>query len=275
MTRAIGLIAAFLVSSSTGVAQTTDETRAFLTYLGGQGCVIGPGSTAQAQADGFAPDFVAAQIDTLTPLGQPLAGDYVLLDAPLCTITLPKVTQAPSLSDADVLRTFVAYDDGTGTPGPGCVLDRATFDDWMPLAKGWTADETALAYSRMVAAGLVSGDLRFFSEDILETPPGVQLVTGRCESAPDAAKKRATHDEIVQWFDPFLRAVATQTPCRNGVTLLDADGFAVLADLTGGTHVNAWLAFEIWLIAYGGGWYSFVDANDRGTPRPPACGALE
>ncbi|WP_415920348.1 hypothetical protein [Tateyamaria sp. SN6-1] len=213
---------------------------------------------------------VAALVDAGQAVAMP--GGSALLGPDVCTIAPPVPQDAPSLRDADVLRAFVPYDDGSGAQGPGCVLDLSTFMEWMPLAKGWTVAEAEDAYRKLVSAGIASGDLRFFSTDILATPPGVQLVTGRCEDAPGAAALRASHDEIMRWFDPFIRAVGPQTPCRNGATVLDADGFAVMNEITGGTHVNAWLAFEVWLIAYGGGWYTFDGAGDRGTPRPPACG---
>ncbi|WP_299692350.1 hypothetical protein [uncultured Tateyamaria sp.] len=270
MTRALALIVSIAMQGGAAFGQVAHDQPVLSTYLGQQGCVIGPATAAQAKAEGFD----AGQIAALSSRGQPLAGGHVLLAADICTITFPTVTGAPALTDPDVLRAFVSYDDGSGAVDPGCVLDRATFDDWMPLAKGWTEEETALAYGRMVAAGLISGDLRFYSDDILVTPPGLQLTSGRCAGLASAANLRATHDELVVWFDPFVRAVGPRTPCRNGVTFLDGDGFGVPNDLTGGTHKNAWLAFEIWLIAHGGGWYSFDGATDRGTPRPPACGSI-
>ena len=270
MTRFGALIAAFVLHC--GAAQAQDPG-AFLDHLGRQGCIIGPATEETARAAGFDSAFVAAQVANLRDLGQPLRAGHTLVDGAVCTIALPDVPDAPSLDDPDVLRSFVPYDDGSGAYDPGCVLDRAAFEDRMPLAKGWTADETALAYMKLVAAGLVSGELRFYSPDILATPPGVERVTGRCAGVTRLSEARRTRDEIGAWFDPFVRAIGPQTPCRNGATWLDSDGFAVLAGLTNDSHQNAWLAFEMWLIALGGGWYDFAGAEDRGTPRPPACGA--
>lgn len=268
MTRWCAWLVALAVSLGAAQAQSVDETRAYLSYLGTQGCVIGPQTPRDSVAAGYDPAFVAAKLQDLTPLGTVLSGGAVLLDAGLCRIMPPVAQNALALSDPDVQSTLFAQDGRT----EACFLNRTTFMELMPGAKGWSELETARAYAALVSAGLVSGDLRFFSDDILATPLGVQWVTGRCRNGTEAARARASHDEIARWFDPFVRAVGPKTRCETGASFVNDGGFGRLSELTAGSHKNAWLAFEMFLIAHGGGWYSFQSADDRGTPRPPACG---
>ena len=120
----------------------------------------------------------------------------------------------------------------------------------------------ALALVASIAACLVPGGLGVFRYSLV-TPPGVPPGFGRWGAFVRNAVMRQTHGGLTTWFDPFMCAMASATPCRNRATFRDNDGFGALARLTGESHGNAGL------IAHDDGWYSF---DARHTPRPPACG---
>ncbi|MEO0666917.1 MAG: hypothetical protein AAFZ99_03285 [Pseudomonadota bacterium] len=119
----------------------------------------------------------------------------------------------------------------------------------------------ALALVASIAARGVPGGLGVFRYSLV-TPPEVRPGFGRWAAFVRNAVMRQTHGGLTTWFDPFVRAMAPATACRNRATFLDNDGVGALARLTGESHENAGL------IAHDGGWYSF---DARRTLRPPAC----
>ena len=120
----------------------------------------------------------------------------------------------------------------------------------------------ALALVASIAACLVPGGLGVFRYSLV-TPPGVRLGFGRWAAFVRNAVMRQTHGGLTTWFDPFVRAMAPATPCRNRAPFRENGAVGALARLPGESHDNAGL------LAHGGGWYGF---DARRTLHPPACG---
>ena len=120
---------------------------------------------------------------------------------------------------------------------------------------------SALALVASIAARGVPGGGDVFRYSLV-TPPWVRPGFGRWAAFVRNAVMRLTRGVLTTWFDPFVRAMAPATACRNRATFRDNGAVGALARLTGESHENAGL------IAHDGGWYSF---DGRRTPRALAC----
>lgn len=82
---------------------------------------------------------------------------------------------------------------------------------------------------------------------------------------------KQSQELLHRYFDPLIRANAEHVVCEDGALLLSPEFLGIARSLTNGKNRNAWLGFEIQVIAMGAGWYEGLGWNRRGTPRPPLC----
>lgn len=128
-----------------------------------------------------------------------------------------------------------------------------------------------------VVAGLLSGELRFYSDDPLRTPPGFQVLSGDCAEVTGTDAVAENHSLLSDLFVPFLQVAgksAKAADCAEG-DVFDTESWEMIAQLSAGRNTNAHLAFEMQLIAIGAGWYDGMSSTERGTPRPPLCGIFQ
>ena len=247
---------------------------ALLDFMGGQGCTFGADSRAAAKAAGFDD----ARIETL--IKQALAEgyaerqrDYIVLDVSLCTIRLPEITSAYTVTSPEIRAM-------TSEPGemgePGCFLRDPPTD--FDALKGSIPGAGFADYITFVGAGLISGDLRFYSPSSLMVPPGFQVLTGDCADVPNIDAIRRSHAFLASGFGDYIRALGAEMPCNAaGFGTLTSDFTARMqgADpakpLEDQLEINAWLFFEYEMIAMAAGWHEGMTGTEKGDPRPPIC----
>ena len=299
------------------------DADALLTFLGGDGCVIGPHSAGAATAAGF-------DGDALTALGARLLadgsaekqGDWTVLGPEVCTIRFPDVTSELTLNSPEVqnilqrdlwvpslesmqhlgytaetlreldlsLRDF--EEEGISAQAlravgidpdalakhmerPRCLLGGSTeLTRALQQTRGWSQDRSFRAAVALIASGLKQGELTFFSDDILVTPPGFMLTAPACWTSEEEAAIARSHAMLEQHFDTFVRARGAETSCdTNEVSgaLMGREAYLLWTQLAGREPENVWIGFEVFWGAIGAGWFEGASFTEKGTPRPPLC----
>jgi hypothetical protein len=243
-------------------------------FLGGQGCTIGTDSRAAALAAGFdAAAMDALVAGTLADGRASQQGAYVVLNEATCTIRLPDITSAYTVTSPEV-RAMTSANGALGEPG--CFLSDGPTA--FAALHGGDVDAGFADYIAFVGAGLISGDLRFHAPSPLATPAGFQVLTGDCSQVPNIDAIRRSHAFLASRFGDYIRAVGAEIPCNAagfGGGALDLPARMQGADpalpLEDQPEINAWLWFEYEMIAMAAGWHEGMTGTEKGTPRPPLC----
>ena len=240
-------------------------------FFAGQGCTIGPASRKAAIAAGFSAD----QIDTLarteaTREGAAISGDWITIAPAACTIRPPEIASVIALNDPDVVAAISAPDAYLDQDSPGCFLGAGLMDQ-LTQSRGWDADTAFDAYIRLIGSGIISGNVSFYANSPLITPPGHYVTTGACADIPAMPDIRRSHAFLMQNFDPLVRGVMAANDCADGIVGLDTDPNTRPGIAPGTTTSNAWTDFEIQMIGIAAGWQPGATATARGVPRPPLC----
>ena len=256
------------------------DDASLIAFMGGQGCTFGTDSRTAAEAAGHS----AASIDTLiaTALSDGRAeqqGAYVVLNAETCTIRLPDIASKYTVRSPEIIAVTSAIDAHTGRDGlddePGCFLREpyAVFD----ALNGGAAGAGFADYIAFVAAGIISGDLRFYAPSPLATPVGYQSVAGACADVPNIDDIHRSHAFIESDFGAYIRILGSETACDGGWSenampyTAEIQGYQPGAPEEDQPEINAWLFFEYDTIAMAAGWHDGMTGTARGKPRPPLC----
>lgn len=241
-------------------------------FLAGQGCAIGPGTRNAALAAGYEIDEIDALIEIARRNPDTVeTGDWLVLPTEICNIRLPTATNELKLTDPEVRKSISARDAYLADDEPGCFFDHQRLFEELRKTRSWDDDKIDLEYIRLIGSSITSGDIRFYTDDPLRTPVGFQLMTGECADVPHISEIRRSHAALTALFDPLIRANAANVACENGASLVTPEFPDIAQALWGSEVPNAWLAFEIQMIAMGAGWYEGISMSDKGTPRPPLC----
>ena len=123
----------------------------------------------------------------------------MVLNAATCTIRLTDIAGEYTANSSETLAITSTIDAHAEDGDPGCFLD-AVSDHFDLLYLGET-DAGFNAQKRFVAAGIVAGDLRFYSPSPLHAPAAFQNVTGFCVPLPNIGAIRRSQDYIASGFD--------------------------------------------------------------------------
>ncbi|WP_375281764.1 hypothetical protein [Pseudooctadecabacter sp.] len=251
-------------------------------FLGGQGCTIGAESSAAARDAGFTSAQILALAEAALASGNAARhGNYVVLDADICTIGLPQIPSRYTVDTPDIRAASPyireVYDlGGTETVDEGCFLGGGS--DLFRSLEGGDPKAGFEAYMAFIGSGLIAGDLRFYEISPLKTPAGFQIMTGEaCAAVANADDIARSHAFIDSGFADYVRFVGANTPCGENVTfqatqyIAQMQGFDFDRDLLDQPRINAWLALEFDFITRAAGWYEGMTDTDRGAPRPPLC----
>lgn len=252
-------------------------------FMGAHGCTLGADSRAAAEAAGFGTEAVEALVaESLADGRAAQEGNYVVLDETICTIRLPVIESAYSVSSPEIIAITSAVDAFAGDDAAGCFLDDpvALFD----TLKGGPAGAGFSDFISFVGAGLIEGDLRFYSPSILKSPFGFQSLAGPCANVPEREDIDRSHAALVTGFGAYVRALGAETPCDGDKAASLPFDQSVMARFTATVqgvdpedqdpnrpNINAWLWFEYDLIAMAAGWHEGMSGVEKGTPRPPLC----
>lgn len=263
-----------------GVASPAFADEALLEFMGGQGCTFGPDSIAAAQEAGFA----AGQVNdlmtgTLADASATQQGDWVVLDASVCTIRLPEIESRWTVDDPEV-RALIPYTRDEYTIGDDTIVSEGCFTgdiyNTFFLSTFDDADLAMDAYLRFQGAGIIAGDVGFYSTSPLTSPAGFQVTNGDCARAPVVEAINRSHPIIATGFGEYVRRVGAEAECdgygaTNASIAVDIQSVDIDADNADENPVNAWLFFEWDVITMAAGWHDGLSASSRGEPRPPLC----
>ena len=105
----------------------------------------------------------------------------------------------------------------------------------------------------------------------IATPMGFAATIGMCAAIPLIAEIKQAHTVLVEHFDALVRASGEDLICENGARVSIMRLRDVANELSGGKNTNAWIGFEVNIIAMGAGWYDGMSGTELGIPRPPLC----
>ncbi|MBW3243349.1 hypothetical protein KUV57_11805 [Epibacterium sp. DP7N7-1] len=246
-----------------------------LVFLAGQGCTAGPESRSEELSDARIMAFVQSALDDNLAVR---TGDYIVLDASICTMQLPEIEDAWSMDDPRIEAIISDVDAYPGDPGCYLMDPSSVFRDVYPDNSARANDE----FIAFLAKHIVTGEIRFYSPDPLRTPVSYQVVRGTCAEVPNINDLIATQAYVTDAnFDRYVRASGTDVTCSEGQstaawqTALEMQG----VDLTtseGPDHaVNAFLSMELMILAWAAGFRVDMTMQDRGRLRPPMCGLAQ
>lgn len=246
-----------------------------LDFLTAQGCTLGPESRAEELPDARIMTFVQGALDDNLAVR---TGDYIVLDASICTMRLPDLEDAWSLDDPRIKAIISDIDAYSGDHGCYLMDPSSVFEGAYPDNSAQANDEFIAFLARHIA----TGEVRFYSPNPLRTPVSWQVVRGACAKVPNIDDLIATHAYVTDAnFDRYVRASGTDVTCSGGPSF--AAGQVALEmqgiDLTSGESpdhaVNAFLSMELMVLAWASGFRVNMTMQDRGSLRPPMCGLAQ
>ncbi|NSX55371.1 hypothetical protein [Parasulfitobacter algicola] len=247
------------------VASADEQQSALLEFMGGHGCTISQESRNAARASGFTHE----QINTLMQesLSNGAASPqaiWIVLGEEICDIRLPDITTSVLVTDPDIMGVTSAIDEYAKMGQNGCFLkDAKTVFNARHEGDANTAETE---YTKFLASHFMSGDLRFYGEEVLETPIGIQVMTGDCADVPQRDVIEANHAYLVADFGSYVRALGKANSCIDP----GASGLQVTRQILP-DNKNSWLFFEYDIIAIAAGWYTGGSDGQPRSPRPPLC----
>lgn len=266
---------AVVLSCMTGslvFAQTNGAPHDLVSFFANQGCAIGPSTREAAVSAGFTPEAINELTKEARADGATVqTGEWLVLSPLICQLLPPTITSEIRLTDPEVIRAISEIDVYAATGDPGCFLDGSLIYNDVQVTRGWDSDKANIEYLRFLGASFLSGDLAFYSDSPLRTPPGPVVTTGECADIPLMPEIKPNHALMIKHFASLVTTSAAKTLCENGAGALMLEWNNAASDLTDDKVTNAWIGFEIQLIAMGAGWFEGASATNKGTPRPPLC----
>ncbi len=254
-----------------------------LALMGGQGCTIGADSREAAERAGFDAEQIDALMSmTLTNGKAKQQGRYVVLDEDICTIRLPDIQSDYTIASLEIRAITSAIDADASDGERGCFLGDAPFV--FDGLKGGKSGAGFADFIAFIGAGIIAGDLRFYSPSVLRPPVAFQNVRGPCAAIPDIEVINRSYSALSTGFGGYVRALGAEVPCNDDQNeelpydtsvmaryTATVQGYDLAADERDQPKINAWLWFEYDLITMAAGWHEGMTGTERGTPRPPLC----
>jgi hypothetical protein len=267
---AFGRIAALCVCLFTILVPAQAENDQIKKFLSVNGCVIGPATRDLAVSQNIDRKTFEAYVTALrTQPGTVKNGDWLLLSSELCAILPPVITSAININDPEVAGSLSPINAYTNEWAKGCFLDSGKLVEALGKSRNWSLDKVHQEYWRFLGASIVAGDLSFYSVDPLRTPPGFIATGGACANTPEMTDIKHNHALLIKHFGAMVRKdAAGEAICELGAAPT-WKMTQIIGELTGKQATNAYMHFEVMMIALGAGWYE--DATQTRKPRPPLC----
>ena len=265
-----GTIAIACAIAAPVLAQDDNRENSLLEFFAGQGCAIGPATRAAAISAGYN----MHEIDLLSTKSRldsntVLTGEWLVLPPSMCKIKLPEVSTQLTMSDPEVIAAISLPDAYVLDGYFGCFLTSPAIFYSLQETRNWDEDTANIEVLRFISASLISGDLAFYPEDPLDTPPRFIVTSGDCANkTPLLPVLEREHQLLVKHFDAYIRAATVHIVCEQGASIsflgLDVPDIPIVSK-------NPWLGLEYQIITVGAGWFDGMSMPNRGTPRPPLC----
>jgi hypothetical protein len=241
-------------------------------FLIDQGCALGPTTMSAAMAAKIDPAIIAKLKADAEADGTTLkTGDWIVLSQDRCRIQPPTVISEIAVDDPEVVQNTSPIDAHDEDGFKGCYLDGLSLFEALKVSRGWLPDKANQEYLRFLSAGLISGDLSFFSPDPLRTPPGFMVTRGDCAEVPQMPEVKKSHELLLKHFGDLIRGDAAGEATCESLGFPSWKFTEVSEHILGGKAPNAWMGYEIGFIAMGAGWFEGQSATEKGRPRPPLC----
>ncbi len=243
-----------------------------LEFFEGQGCTIGPESRQAARDAGFA----TGEIDELATVAliQDQAsqeGSWLVLSSGICKIRPPDLISEAGLNDSDVIKHFSGKDEYASVGEPGCFLAGDVLRAGWQQSRGWTPEKAYQEYMNLLGASVISGELSFYSDDPLHTPPGIILMTGDCADIPEMPDIRRSQRAMLEYFDELVRESAARVDCEETGEFFSYELPRIAAELSGGEITNAFIFMDMMFVTMAAGWTEGTSLTEKGKARPPLC----
>jgi len=199
-------------------------------------CVIAPGANRPVQAQQALANGRAV-----------MQGDWLVLGPEVCTMLPPDITPELSINDPEVAEAVRPINRAHEPYNQGCFVDPVAVQTSLQRNRGWSVDRAYLAYFEMVAAGIISGEWRFFGDSPLRTPVSVQYLGGACADVPYAPDLAQSHADFIRTYDAFVRANAPHIACAEGESLMSHRWAEAYQSLGEALPANAWHPFEFFV----------------------------
>ncbi|WP_288427449.1 hypothetical protein [uncultured Agrobacterium sp.] len=241
-------------------------------FLVDQGCAVGPTTMLSATTAKIDPKIIEklkaeANADDKTLK----TGDWIVLSQDRCRIQPPMVISEIAVGDLEVVQNTSTITEHEEDRFKGCYLNGSSLFEALQTSRGWLPKKANQEYLRFLSAGLVSGDLSFFSPDPLRTPPGFMVTRGDCADVPQMLDVKKSHELLLQNFGALIRADAAGEATCESLGFPSWKFSEVSERILGGKAPNAWIGYEIRFIAMGAGWAEGLSSTQKGRPRPPLC----
>jgi hypothetical protein len=241
-------------------------------FIEARGCAIGPTTVNEAVAKNI--DRLSVERYVASVRSDPRTvktRDWLVLPTELCALKPPMILSEIKIDDPEVTQNLSVVEPDTINREKRCWLDGQELMRAVQVSRKWDQDKAMKQYLRFLGAGLVAGDLSFYSPDPLSTPPGFISTVGACADRSQVAEIRQSHALLIQYFGDIIRAdAAGEATCEPN----NAPSYKiveVIQKVIGRAPLNAWMFFEIKLIAMGADWYDGVTYSNKGRPVPPMC----
>jgi hypothetical protein len=249
------------------------DTDAVKRILELNGCVIGPSTLGLAVAQKIDQQAFEAYVNVVASQpGTVKTGAWLVLSPDICTIKPPVIVSEIKITDPEVIESFSNIYEFAKDGDIGCFLDPEKLTNRLVVSRLWSFDKVQEEYVRFLGASIIAGDFSFFSPDPLRTPPGFILMRGACADTRKMPEIKRNHGLLMKHFGEMIRAdvAAGEAICEMG----DGPSYKmqeIIDKVTDNQSSNAWMFFEVKLIALAAGWYDGTSSTSQGTPRPPMC----
>lgn len=263
------MLAALLAVAAAGAGRAApkDPVAAFLSP---RGCVIDRMTEPAAGAAGISPAMLGAFAAKAAAAPDAVrTGETLIVGPSLCVIAFPRIESELSLDDPAAKAAFTGFLEGAAWGEFGCHINISGLTEALQEGRGWSHERAEDAALLLIAAGVRSGELVFYSDDPLRTPPGFALTTGLCGRAPEVVAGRKAHALMMRHLDAYIRHLGRVTSCAG--TGLEMDP-SFLNRRTEGRYRNVWGGLEVMMMAIASGWHAGGERlADQRQMRPPLC----
>ncbi len=263
------IIAFWLPFSMQAVAASSALER-----LGQNGCVWQEGGAFdRSLSDAERKEFQAFMDDAVARSEASREGDYVVFNDGVCEIKPPNIESHLSLDDPDIqaiIRDPHEYlQDGQDD---GCFIISTDIRKLL-TSRGMDEDAVENEFFRFYASHIISGEIRFYQEDIYRTPVSFQVVSeGACQDVNNIEALDESHERLLANYSDFVRLNQNAVICgteegyRTPYEALDYEARLGL------DHPNFGANMEYYIIFIAQGWLGDIRAHEKpDNPRPPIC----